>query len=109
MRALVIGLAATGEAVARRLHGEGWDLIVSDDRPGGDAYRTRVEAVAAFARVVDAPTDDWYRATVGEVELVAEPAGRGIRIRRPCRTHRPSPCRARSTSPPNGRRPRSSR
>jgi len=70
MRALVIGLAATGEAVARRLHGEGWDLIVSDDRPGGDAYRTRAEAVAEFARVVDAPTDDWYRATVGEVELV---------------------------------------
>jgi UDP-N-acetylmuramoylalanine--D-glutamate ligase len=71
MRALVIGLAATGESAARRLRREGWDVVVTDDRPGGDAYRERLATVvAAGAEVVEAPTADSYRATVAEVDLV---------------------------------------
>ena len=91
MRALVIGLAATGEAAARRLRREGWDVVVADDRPGGDAYRTRAEtALAAGALVVDAPDDNWYRTTVRAVDLVvpsplvaeSHPAIRAARSRR---------------------------
>jgi UDP-N-acetylmuramoylalanine--D-glutamate ligase len=71
MRALVIGLAVTGEAAARRLRREGWDVVVTDDHPGNDAYARRAASVRdAGAVVVEAPTADWYRGAVAEVDLV---------------------------------------
>jgi UDP-N-acetylmuramoylalanine--D-glutamate ligase len=71
MRALVIGLAATGESAARRLRREGWDVVVADDRPGGDEYRRRVDAVVASGvAVVEAPAASWYEQTVRDVALV---------------------------------------
>jgi UDP-N-acetylmuramoylalanine--D-glutamate ligase len=61
MRALVIGLAATGEAVARRLRREGWEVDVTDDHPGSDPYEARKRRVLdAGARVVEAPGAAWY-------------------------------------------------
>ena len=46
--ALIVGLAATGEAVARVLRREGWDVVVADDRPGGPAYEQRRSLVGAL-------------------------------------------------------------
>ena len=102
MRALVIGLAATGEAVARRLHREGWDLIVTDDRPGGDAYRT------ASRRLRRSRASSTRRRTTGTAPRSARWSSScrarwsRNRIRRSLpHARRPWPCGARSTSPPN--------
>jgi UDP-N-acetylmuramoylalanine--D-glutamate ligase len=71
MRALVIGLAATGEAVARRLRREGDDVLVAEDRPDGGAYRQRSERVGALgATIVEAPSAEWYARTVSGVDIV---------------------------------------
>jgi UDP-N-acetylmuramoylalanine--D-glutamate ligase len=71
MRALVLGLAATGEAVALALCKEGWDVVVTDDEPGGEAYRRRRErVVAAGAAVNDAPGAEWYAAHAPATDLV---------------------------------------
>jgi UDP-N-acetylmuramoylalanine--D-glutamate ligase len=70
-RALVIGLAATGEAVARALRRDGWDVVVTDDRPGGAAYEQRRSVVGAVgAEVVEHPTADSYARLVGRADLV---------------------------------------
>jgi UDP-N-acetylmuramoylalanine--D-glutamate ligase len=53
---LVIGLAATGRAVVRRLTREGFELVVVEERPGADDYGdARREAETLGARVVEAP------------------------------------------------------
>jgi UDP-N-acetylmuramoylalanine--D-glutamate ligase len=56
-RALVIGLAETGVAVARLLRSDGVAVTVVEDAPADtDAYRDRVETVtAAGAQVVERP------------------------------------------------------
>lgn len=70
-RALVVGLAETGAAVTRRLLAEGCDVMVVEDRPGGDAYAERArEARAAGAEVVEAATDDEITTRAASVELV---------------------------------------
>lgn len=53
---LVIGLAATGRAVVRRLAGEGRDIVVVEERPGAAGYaEARQDAERRGARVVEAP------------------------------------------------------
>jgi UDP-N-acetylmuramoylalanine--D-glutamate ligase len=70
-RALVIGLAATGEAVARRLRAEGWDVVVVDDRPAGDAFAERSSRAASLGvEVVAAPAPEAIAALVRTVDLV---------------------------------------
>jgi UDP-N-acetylmuramoylalanine--D-glutamate ligase len=55
-RVLVVGLAATGAAVVRRLRQEGADVVVVDDRAEGAAYEQRAaEALALGATVVARP------------------------------------------------------
>ncbi|HEX5094863.1 MAG TPA: UDP-N-acetylmuramoyl-L-alanine--D-glutamate ligase [Acidimicrobiia bacterium] len=69
--ALVIGLAATGEAVARRLRAEGVDVVVTDDQPGGAAYDARSIAVRdAGATLVESPSPADYDALVADTDLV---------------------------------------
>lgn len=71
-RALVIGLAETGVAVARVLRGEGWDVMVAEDTPATtDRYAARVAELARVgAELVEAPTDDQLRDLVAGVDLV---------------------------------------
>lgn len=73
--ALVVGLGETGCAVARRLRAEGWDVIVAEDRPGGDAYAARAASVARLgATVVEAPTGEQYaRLVAGAAVVVPSP------------------------------------
>jgi UDP-N-acetylmuramoylalanine--D-glutamate ligase len=68
---VVVGLAATGEAVVRRLRAEGTDVVVVEDRPQGDAY-TRRAAVAREqgASVVEAPTAEHVAKLVADAGLV---------------------------------------
>jgi UDP-N-acetylmuramoylalanine--D-glutamate ligase len=71
MRALVIGLAATGEAAARALRAEGWDVVVAEDAPGGETFESRrTRVVEVGAELVAGPAPDWYAATVARVDLV---------------------------------------
>jgi len=71
-RALVVGLAETGVAVARALRAEGWDVTVVEDTPATTTkYAERVEAVrATAARILEAPTDAQIRELVAGVDLV---------------------------------------
>ena len=71
-RALVIGLAETGVAVARALRTEGWDVTVLEDTPAvSPKYAERVEAVRVTgARIVESPTDAQVRELVAGVDLV---------------------------------------
>jgi UDP-N-acetylmuramoylalanine--D-glutamate ligase len=70
-RALVVGLAVTGEAVARRLRREGWDVVVADDDPRGDAYATREQTVlAAGATIEERPSADWYATDAARADVV---------------------------------------
>ena len=69
--ALVIGLAATGEAVARRLRAEGVDVVVADDRPGGTTYDARAVVVRDVgATLVESPSPADYDALVAASDLV---------------------------------------
>ncbi len=73
---LVIGLAATGRAVVRRLTGEGCDVVVLEDRPGGAAYaESRRDAEARGARVVEAPDPADLLALVEGTSLVVPSPG----------------------------------
>jgi UDP-N-acetylmuramoylalanine--D-glutamate ligase len=71
-RALVIGLAETGVAVARALRSDGWDVIVVEDAPSAlPRYAERVEAIRALgAELVETPDDARIGELVAGVELV---------------------------------------
>jgi UDP-N-acetylmuramoylalanine--D-glutamate ligase len=72
MRALVIGLAQTGVAVARRLRAEGWDVDVLADAPAASpAYTERAGALQrAGARLVERPSHDVVADLVRSADLV---------------------------------------
>ncbi|MGQ0824066.1 MAG: UDP-N-acetylmuramoyl-L-alanine--D-glutamate ligase [Actinomycetota bacterium] len=71
MRALVIGVARTGEAVARHLRAERWDVVVTDDRPGGPSYEACAARVrAAGATIVEAPGVARYEELIASSDLV---------------------------------------
>lgn len=75
-RALVVGLAVTGEAVARRLLGEGWEVDVVDDRPGSPSFAGRAAAARAIgARVAATPEPEQLRALVAASDLVVPSPG----------------------------------
>jgi UDP-N-acetylmuramoylalanine--D-glutamate ligase len=68
---VVVGLAATGEAVVRRLRAEGTAVTVIEDRPQGDAYVRREAAARALgATVVAAPSPEQAAALVHDAVLV---------------------------------------
>ncbi len=71
-RAVVIGLAETGVAVARALRAEGWEVTVVEDTPSrSPVYVARVDAVRAVgADVVEAPTGARVVELVAGVDLV---------------------------------------
>jgi UDP-N-acetylmuramoylalanine--D-glutamate ligase len=71
-RALVIGLAETGVAVARALRADSWDVTVVEDGPSPSSrYAERVEAIRALgAELVETPDDARIRELVAGVELV---------------------------------------
>ena len=48
MNVLVIGLGATGEAVAAWARAAGHDVVVAEDQPGGPGYAARAARVAAL-------------------------------------------------------------
>ena len=76
MRVLVVGLARTGEALARRLTSEGHDVTVVEDRPGGDGYGARREAVLGVgATVVESPGRGGWRPLVGRADLLVPSPG----------------------------------
>lgn len=55
MRLLVVGLAGTGAAVVTDARAEGHDVVVVEDHPVGDAYRTRARHARELgAEVVEA-------------------------------------------------------
>jgi UDP-N-acetylmuramoylalanine--D-glutamate ligase len=70
--ALVIGLAETGVAVARRLRAEGWDVVVVEDTPSDTAaYAERVSVLRALgAQLVEAPDDLRVRELAAAADLV---------------------------------------
>ncbi len=73
---LVVGLAATGRAVARRLVREGATVVAVEehpDHPGYDEARDEVRALGV--RVVEAPDDDALRALVRGSALVVPSPG----------------------------------
>ena len=71
-RALVIGLAETGVAVARRLRDEQWDVVVIEDAPAtGAKYAARKDTVRATgAELVESPGEAATRELAGTVDLV---------------------------------------
>ncbi|HEV7526546.1 MAG TPA: UDP-N-acetylmuramoyl-L-alanine--D-glutamate ligase [Acidimicrobiia bacterium] len=71
-RALVIGLAETGVAVARTLRAEGWDVTVVEDAPAPTPkYAERAAAVRAVgAELVEAPEESPVRVLAAGVDLV---------------------------------------
>jgi UDP-N-acetylmuramoylalanine--D-glutamate ligase len=71
-RALVIGLAETGVAVARALHAEGWDVVVVEDSPAASArYAERVAVLADLAvELVEAPNAARVRELATAADLV---------------------------------------
>jgi UDP-N-acetylmuramoylalanine--D-glutamate ligase len=71
-RALVIGLAETGVAVARVLRAEGWDVTVLEDAPAAtETYAARVAAVRATgAAIVESADAASVRALAASVDLV---------------------------------------
>jgi UDP-N-acetylmuramoylalanine--D-glutamate ligase len=70
MSVLVLGLAETGLSVARRLRGEGADVVVVEDTPAStERYRERVAEIRAVgAELIEAPDD----ARVGDLASAAE-------------------------------------
>ncbi|HET9728789.1 MAG TPA: UDP-N-acetylmuramoyl-L-alanine--D-glutamate ligase [Acidimicrobiia bacterium] len=69
---LVIGLAATGMAVARVLRGEGADVVVIEDGPtANDAYRSRVREIEQLgAELIESPSTDVATARARAVDIV---------------------------------------
>ena len=76
MTVLVIGLAATGQVVVEDVVARGVDVVVVEDRPGGDGYDARARRARELgARVVEAPADADAAALVVGVDLVVPSPG----------------------------------
>jgi len=77
MRVLVVGLALTGNTLAKYFAGRGDEVTVIEDSPGSDdAWRARLaRATAAGARVIEQPDAASVAALVGAVDLVVPSPG----------------------------------
>lgn len=77
MRALVIGLAVTGDAVVRFLRARGDDVTIIEDAPGTDrdSSERRTNAALLGARLVDVPTPAAVTPLVASVDLVVPSPG----------------------------------
>lgn len=74
MRVLVVGLRATGAAVARWCRGRGDDVVVVEEQPGQPGYSERVAAARAEgATVLEAPVD--WAALVADADLLVPSPG----------------------------------
>lgn len=75
-RVLVVGLRATGEAVARACARQGDTVTVVEEDPGHRGYDTRVRAVHALgATVVERPARDDWPALVARADLMVPSPG----------------------------------
>ena len=77
MRVLVVGLALTGDTLAKHFAGRGDEVTVIEDSPGSDdAWRARLtRATSAGARVIEQPDAASVAALVGAVDLVVPSPG----------------------------------
>jgi UDP-N-acetylmuramoylalanine--D-glutamate ligase len=76
MRLLVVGLAGTGAAVLDDAHALGHDVVVVEDRPGGDAYHGRAaHARALGAELLEAPGAAEVASRAADVDLVVPSPG----------------------------------
>ncbi|HET6810539.1 MAG TPA: UDP-N-acetylmuramoyl-L-alanine--D-glutamate ligase [Acidimicrobiales bacterium] len=71
MRAVVVGLAVTGRAVARALLARGWDVVAVDDRPGPDARGAAEEL--GITLVESPPPERLVGVTAGAEVVVVSP------------------------------------
>lgn len=75
-RTLVVGLARTGEAVARVLRGEGDAVTVVEERPEGADYAARRGRLAGLGvEVVEAPPHDAWSGLVAAADRVVPSPG----------------------------------
>jgi UDP-N-acetylmuramoylalanine--D-glutamate ligase len=75
-RAVVVGLRATGAAVARALRAEAYAVTVADDNPTTVEYRAAADAMGAIGvDVVEVPRD-WPAIVHGAVVVVPSPGVR---------------------------------
>jgi UDP-N-acetylmuramoylalanine--D-glutamate ligase len=72
VRAVVVGLAVTGRAVARALLVRGWDVLAVDDRPGPDARRAAAELGITL---VEAPPPEGLAGLTAGAEMVVVSPG----------------------------------
>jgi UDP-N-acetylmuramoylalanine--D-glutamate ligase len=79
MEALVVGLAVTGEAVARQLLRRGHGVVVVDDRPS-DAVRARADALEV--ELVEAPGVAALESLIKAADVVLPSPG--VRASHPC-------------------------
>jgi len=72
MRAVVIGLAATGMSVTRVLRAEGWDVSIIEDAPGvSTEYASRAtETQHLGARIYESAAVETIRTVVGAADCV---------------------------------------
>jgi UDP-N-acetylmuramoylalanine--D-glutamate ligase len=76
MRVLVVGLAATGEAVVEYTRAAGHTVTVFEDRPEGPEYEERAARVrAAGAALVERPTPADVADRIGSADLVVPSPG----------------------------------
>jgi UDP-N-acetylmuramoylalanine--D-glutamate ligase len=77
MRVLVVGLALTGNTLAKYFAGRGDEVTVIEDSPSSDdAWRARLaRATAAGVRVIEQPDAASVAALVGAVDLVVPSPG----------------------------------
>jgi UDP-N-acetylmuramoylalanine--D-glutamate ligase len=76
LRLLVVGLGVTGEEVARRRAGAGDEVVVTEDRPGGDDYEERRRHLADLGvEVAATPAPDELARLVEWAELVVPSPG----------------------------------
>jgi UDP-N-acetylmuramoylalanine--D-glutamate ligase len=71
-RAVVLGLAVTGQAAARRLLERGWEVVAVDDRPS-DA--TRSSAAELGVGLVEAPSPERLESLAVEADLIVVSPG----------------------------------
>lgn len=69
---MVIGLGVTGTALARRLHGRGYEVIVVEDRPTPESLEI---AAGLGVELVESPTLERLREVVDGADLVAPNPG----------------------------------
>jgi UDP-N-acetylmuramoylalanine--D-glutamate ligase len=76
MRVLVVGLAETGAVVVADTRARGDEVVVLEDRPRGDAYRSRASRASDLGAVlVEAPSPATARSLVADADLVVPSPG----------------------------------